>query len=190
MKDLFRGELVRLTTEEPDANASTEIRWQKDTEFHRLASDSPIRLVSEKKYKEKIEKEAEDGFSPRRYAFSIRTLKEDEHIGFAALSVNFVHGEAWLGVGIGDREYWDKGCGTDMMKLCLQYAFTELNVHRVSLGLFEYNPRALRTYEKAGFRLEGRARKEVAREGQRYDTILMGILREEWMDQNENKTTN
>jgi len=76
------------------------------------------------------------------------------------------------------------------MKLCLRYAFTELNVHRVSLGVHTYNPRALRSYEKAGFQLEGRTRKDILREGERFDSLWMGILREEWMEQNENKITN
>ena len=60
MKDIFRGELVRLTAEEPEALAAAELRWQMDSEFHRLSSDSPMLLISEKKYKEKFEKEAEN----------------------------------------------------------------------------------------------------------------------------------
>jgi RimJ/RimL family protein N-acetyltransferase len=67
------------------------------------------------------------------------------------------------------------------MKISLRYAFLELGVQRVSLGLHEYNPRALRSYEKAGFQLEGRTRKDVLREGKRTDTLWMGILREEWL---------
>lgn len=46
--------------------------------------------------------------------------------------------------------------------------------------MFEYNQRAIRSYEKAGFTVEGRARKFLNREGKRYDMIFMGILREEW----------
>ena len=41
--------------------------------------------------------------------------------------------------------------------------------------------RALRSYEKAGFRMEGRTRQDLMREGKRYDSLWMGILREEWM---------
>jgi RimJ/RimL family protein N-acetyltransferase len=181
MRDLFRGELVRLTSEEPDVRAKVEVGWQRDTEFHRLADADPARMESEKKLKQWVEKQNEDGFKPERYPFSVRTLDEDKYIGFFVLWVDLIHSEAWVGIGIGDREFWGKGYGTDMMKLCLQYAFTELNVHRVSLGLHEYNPRALRTYEKAGFRLEGRTRKDLMREGKRYDSLWMGILREEWM---------
>ena len=181
MRDLFRGKLVRLTSEEPDARSKVEVQWQRDSEFHRLADSHPAEMVSEKKLKEWFEKRIDDGIKPERHFFSARTLNEDKLIGFFALWLDLIHGEAWVGIGIGEREFWSKGYGTDMMKLCLQYAFTELNVHRVSLGLHEYNPRALKSYEKAGFRLEGRTRKDLMREGKRYDSLWMGILREEWM---------
>lgn len=181
MRDLFRGELVRLTMEGPDARAKTEVRWQRDSEFVRLADEDPILMVSEKKLKEWLEKRLEDDPKPDRRFFSVRTLAEDKLIGFFGLWVDLVHSEAWVGIGIGEREFWGRGYGADMMKLCLQYAFTELNVYRVSLGLHEYNPRALRSYEKAGFRLEGRTRKDLRREGKHFDSFWMGILREEWL---------
>lgn len=181
MKDIFRGELVRITGEEPEARAKVEVRWQRDTEFARLANGDPSMLESEKKLKEDFEKQNKDGFNPQRYSFSVRTLDGDQHIGFFGLWVDLIHGEAWVGIGIGEREFWGKGYGTDMMKLCLRYAFTELNVHRVSLGVHEYNPRAYRSYEKAGFRLEGTTRKDIIRDGNRTDSLWMGILREEWL---------
>lgn len=188
MRDLFRGELVRLTTEEPDAYAKMEIQWQKDTEFHSLMDGDPATVVSEKKLKEWFEKRNESSLKPGRHAFSIRALAEDKLIGFFGLWVDLIHSEAWVGIGIGEREFWNKGYGTDAMKLCLQYAFTELNVHRVSLGLMDYNPRALRSYEKAGFRLEGRTRGDVQRAGKHHDSLWMGILREEWLQmQNREK---
>ena len=181
MRDLFRGELVRFTMEEPDTRAKSEVHWQRDSEFHRLADSNPLILNSEKKIKEWFEKQAESGFKPERYSFSVRTLADDKYIGFLGLGVDLIHSEAWVGLGIGERELWGKGYGTDMMKLCIQYVFVELGLARLSLGLFDYNPRALRSYEKAGFRLEGRTRQEILREGKRYDSLWMGILREEWL---------
>lgn len=181
MKDLFRGELVRFTLVEPETRAKAEIRWQRDTELHRLMDGDPAQLRSEKKLKEWIDKQSEEGFKPERYSFSVRTLAEDNYIGFLSLWVDLIHGEAWVGLGITEREFWSKGYGSDMMKLCLQYAFLELCVARVSLGLYEYNPRALRSYEKCGFRLEGRTRQDTMREGERYDSLWMGILRDEWL---------
>ena len=181
MRDLFRGELVRFTLEEPESAAKADVRWQRDTEFHRLLDSGPARLNSEKKIKEWMEKQVEDGFKPDRYFFSVHTLAEDKYIGFLGVWVDLIQRDAWVGLGIGERDLWSKGYGTDMMKLCQQYVFAELCMERLTLGLFEYNPRALRSYEKCGFRLEGRSRQELMREGKRYDSLWMGILREEWL---------
>lgn len=181
MKDLFRGELVRLTMEEPELRAKLEVTWQRDTEFHRLADADPAELNSEKKIRGWGEKFAEDGFKPERYPFSIRALADDKLIGFVGLWVNLIHSEAWVGIGIGERDYWGKGYGTDAMKLVVQYVFEELSLQRVSLGLHEYNARALKSYEKVGFRLEGRTRQDVLREGRYTDTLWMGVLRDEWL---------
>ena len=180
MKDLFRGKLVRLTMEEPEVIAKSQAQWRRDTEFHRLLDGKPAALTSEKKIKEWLEQHLLDG-EPRHYSFSVRTLDGDRHIGSFSLWVDVIHSEAWIGIGIGDRESWGKGYGTDMLKLCLQYTFTELCLERVTLGLHDYNPRALRSYEKCGFRLEGRTRQDEMREGRRNDSLWMGILREEWL---------
>ena len=180
MKDLFRGKLVRLTSEEPGTLARLEASWRRDTEFHRYMDGDPSIVISEKRIKEWLETQNEGGHKPRIYRFNVRGLKEDKLIGFLGMWVDLVHGDAWVGLGIGEREFWGKGYGTDMMKLCLRYAFTELNLRRVTLALMDYNPRALRSYEKAGFRLEGRTRSDIQREGKHYDSLWMGILREEW----------
>ena len=181
MKDIYQGELVRITAEEPEALARARVRWQGDTEYHRLVDFEPAILESEKKLKERYEKQSDANFTPERYLFSVRTLDGDQYIGFFVLVCDLANSEAWVGIGIGDRNFWGQGYGTDMMKLCLQYAFTELNMYRVTLGVHDYNPRALRSYEKAGFQIEGRTRMDILREGKRTSGIWMGILREEWL---------
>jgi len=181
MKDLFRGKLVRLTAEEPETQAKSEVRWQRDSEFRRLADSDPTDVSSEKKIKEWLEKRNEEGFKPERYPFAIRALDGDKLIGFTGLWVDLIHSEGWVGIGIGEREFWGKGYGTDAMRLILQYAFAELNLKRVSLALHSYNERALKSYEQAGFTLEGRTRGDQRREGKRTDTLWMGILHDEWL---------
>jgi RimJ/RimL family protein N-acetyltransferase len=141
MKDLFRGELVRFTFEEPDTRAKAEARWQRDTEYFRLADSDPCQLSSEKKIKEWFDKQAENGPQAKRYSFSVRTLSEDKYIGFLGLWVDLIHSEAWVGLAIGEREFWSKGYGSDMMKLCIQYVFTG-GLERLSLGVHSHNPRA------------------------------------------------
>jgi len=181
MKDLFRGELVRFTLEEPEAVAKDEARWQRDTEFVRLADSDPSQLSSEKKIRSWFDGQVEKGPTAQRYNFSVRTLAEEKHIGFLGVWVDLIHSEAWVGLGIGEREFWSKGYGSDMMRLCQQLVFEELGLERLSLSLYSYNARALRSYEKCGFRLEGRTRQDMLKEGERSDTLWMGILRDEWL---------
>lgn len=181
MKDLYRGELVRLTAEDPEVLAPEEMRWQRDSEFHRLANGGTPEMFSSKKIKEWLEKNLNEGFKPESHKFSVRSLADGKLIGYLGLWLDLTHADLWIGIGIGDRVDWSKGYGTDMMKLCLRLAFCELGAERVSLALYGYNTRALRAYEKVGFRIEGRTRQEVAKEGQRYDSIWMGMLREEWL---------
>ena len=180
MKDIYRGELVRLASESPEVMAKSFMRWDSDTECYRLASGDPAYVWSEKKIKEFIEKDAEKNES-HAIRFSVRTLADDKLIGNVSLWVNsWTHSEAWVGILIGERDYWSKGFGTDAMRLIVQYGFTEINLRRISLSLNSYNPRALKSYEKVGFKMEGAMRGEMLREGQRSDSYFMGILREEW----------
>ncbi|HVN16533.1 MAG TPA: GNAT family protein [Anaerolineales bacterium] len=179
MKDIYRGKLVRLAVEAPEVMTKAHARWERDTEFHRLADGDPAQLWSEKKIREWIEKEMEDD-PLRALRFSIRTLNDDKLIGFVGLRPDWIHADAWIGIGIGEREYWGKGYGTDAMRLIVQYAFLEANLRRVTLGLHSYNARALKSYEKVGFKLEGVLRSDTLREGRRTDGIYMGLLREEW----------
>ena len=62
----------------------------------------------------------------------------------------------------------------------LRFAFEELNLHRVELEVYDFNPRAMRCYEKAGFRLEGTRRQAHFHQGAYHDVHLMGILRDEF----------
>jgi RimJ/RimL family protein N-acetyltransferase len=122
------------------------------------------------------------------HAFTIRTLDGDRIIGGIGLDgIRWMHRDCFVGIGLGDREFWGKGYGTDAMKIILRYAFSELNLQRVTLDVFEYNQRGVRSYEKAGFVIEGRQRGQILREGRRWDVIFMGILREDWQKLEQKK---
>src|SRR5215212_2314298 len=133
MKDLFRGDLVRITFEEPDTLVKSEVRWQRDSEFVRLADNEPHGLFSEKRMRDRYNERLGKELEPQRHAFSVRTLAHDQLIGFFGLWVDLIHSAAWVGIGIGERDAWSKGYGTDTMKVCLRYAFMELALHRVGL---------------------------------------------------------
>ncbi len=186
MKDIYRGTLVRLSDDSPELLAKAFVRWDRDTEQHRLADSDPAQLWSEKKLKEFLEKRAEA--NSKSFRFSIHTLDEDKLIGGVGLWISsWTHAETWLGISIAERDYWGRGYGTEAVRLAVQYAFLELGLRRVSLGLHAYNERALKSYQKIGFKLEGRMRGEGLRDGVRYDSLWMGLLREEWLALAETK---
>lgn len=179
MKDIYRGSLVRLSAVVPEELAKANVKWKRDSEAQRLGTLAPVQMLSEKKYKEDLEKREEN---ENAYRFAIRTLTDDLFIGTCSFWIeSWNHGDAWLGIFIGERDYWGKGYGTDASRLLVSYGFNELNLRRISLGLHGFNERALKSYLKVGFVLEGRERGFLPRDGVRYDGLLMGLLREEWL---------
>lgn len=81
---------------------------------------------------------------------------------------------------IGNRTFWSQGYGTDALVALLRYLFWTKNLHRVSLSVLSWNARAIRSYEKAGFVVEGRLRDDVYDAGRYHDQTLMSILRSEF----------
>ena len=178
--NLFQGTLVRLSSEDPQVMAEAFARWNQNTEYFRLLDSDPARLWSAKKMKEWFEKDL-DSVLPEHLDFAIRTLVEDRMIGFIGFDgISWTDRDSYVAIGIGEQDFWSKGYGSDAMRIMLRYGFTELNLHRISLTVFAQNPRGIRSYEKCGFRHEGRTREFLLRDGQRSDMLIMGILRSEW----------
>lgn len=88
---------------------------------------------------------------------------------------------AMLTIFIGDKSRWGKGYGTDALRLVLRHAFGPMELHRVELHVFDFNHRAIRSYEKAGFVQEGTRRQALFRDGRYHDILVMGVLREEFL---------
>lgn len=186
MKDLLKGQQVILAAVDPEEISKHWAEWNRDSEFKRLLDASPTRLHSAKAIKEWVEKSLKEE-EHSLFWFTIRAREDQRLLGDISLFItNWNHREAFVGLGIGPRDFWGKGYGTEAMKLILEYAFVELNLQRVTLNVFEYNSRAIRSYEKVGFRHEGRLRDYLLREGKRWDMLYMGILCEEWLSQFKN----
>lgn len=180
MKDILTGKLVRLCASEPDESTKAFSAWDRDPEFAGLLHINPERFWSlkqaQKWAEEDAEKEADEFF------FAIRALADEKMIGFTGLmDISWPNREAWVVIGIGEAGYRGRGYGTEAMSLILQYAFIELNLHRAALHAYEHNARALHSYEKIGFKREGRTRGVARRNNQPLNSINMGVLRSEWL---------
>ena len=177
--DLMTGQLVRLAAINAEVDAEAFARWDVDSVYMRQLTGRPHVPARTKRIREDIEKEQSG--DPNTVAFSARTLADDRLIGFVAFDgINWQHGDTFVAIGIGDPAYRGNGYGTDAMRVMLRYGFQELNLYRIQLDAFTYNERAVKSYLKAGFVVEGRQRGMLLRNGQRWDCIYMGILREEW----------
>lgn len=91
---------------------------------------------------------------------------------------------------IGDRELWGKGLGTRVTKTVVTWAFEQLNLHKVTLGVLTTNARAIRIYETLGFRSEGILRHDQFRDGEFLDLMLMAVFEDEWRSRDGMKAGN
>jgi len=174
--DIFKGKKLIMTPNR-DGDATVLAAWEEDARFLRF-------MDTDRAYPRSYEAIAEsENRESEHFSFRLRTKDEERLIGFIAL-----HGIEWnnrtgsLAIGIGDPDDRGKGYGIEGIHLLLRYAFHELDLHRVSLDVIGYNDSAVRAYERTGFRLEGRQREAVYRDGARYDRLYMGILKAEWVN--------
>ncbi|QMU72557.1 GNAT family N-acetyltransferase [Streptacidiphilus sp. P02-A3a] len=76
--------------------------------------------------------------------------------------------------------HYGRGLGTEATRLLCGYGFEKLGLHRISLEVYAFNPRARRAYEKAGFVAEGVLRDALRWREERVDATVMSILAPEW----------
>ena len=174
---MIYGDGVRLRAIERE-DIPTFVRWFNDPEVREfILMYRPMSMTNEERWFESLAERKDD------FVFAVEALVDEQwvHIGNIGLeSVDWKNRFCTFGIALGEKEYWGKGYGTKAVRTALRYAFDELNLHRVELEVFAYNPRAIRCYEKAGFRHEGTRRQSHFHNGQYHDAHRMGILREEF----------
>jgi RimJ/RimL family protein N-acetyltransferase len=174
------GRAVRLRRVEHD-DLPRFAAWLNDPEVREgLAMVYPVSVAGEEQWFEAMQRR-----EPAEQQFAIDALSGGGgavlHIGILGFRVvDWKNSHAELGIFIGDKAFWGRGFGTDAVRTLVAWAFDELNMHRVWLKVFEDNRRAIRAYEKVGFRHEGRLREERFHAGRYSDTLVMGLLRTEF----------
>ncbi|MBB6568469.1 GNAT family N-acetyltransferase [Kribbella sandramycini] len=74
-----------------------------------------------------------------------------------------------------------RGLGTEATQLIVGHGIEALGLHRISLGVYAFNPRAQRAYEKAGFVVEGVCRDALRWDGEWVDEVVMSVLATDWL---------
>jgi len=170
----IQGKRVRLRAIER-SDIPTFVRWLNDPEVTQyLLMYMPFSQAQEERW---FESHLNDSSS---HIFGTET-PEGKLIGNIGIDeIDWKDRKAVLGIVIGEKEYWGQGYGTDAIRALLRFAFTNMNLNRIRLSVFDYNERAQRCYRKCGFQLEGRLRQAHFSDGRYHDELVMGILREEF----------
>ena len=180
---LFEGKLVRLAPINHDTDPQVESRWTHDLAFLRSMDRKlamPLSVAQVKKKYEAIEKEVDE--TKRLFHFTIRAKEDNRLLGYVRIEwIEWTHGTGSLRLGIGDPVDRNQGYGSDALELILRFAFMELNLYRLSILVGEDNPDAMRFFLRYGFVEEVRRRKAIHRDGQEWDLVHLGILRDEWL---------
>lgn len=120
--------------------------------------------------------------STNNVVLAIIDKKSDQHVGNIKLGpMNWITRVAPLGIMIGNKDFWGKGCGTEAIRLVLDYAFKRLNLHKVIAGIAAIHQGSIKAFQKAGFGIEGRAKSQFFLEGEYHDSLYLGITKEHFL---------
>ncbi|OZB94191.1 GNAT family N-acetyltransferase [Paenibacillus sp. XY044] len=116
-----------------------------------------------------------------RVDFMILLKRTNELLGEVVLNeIDSINRSANIRIGIQGTQHRGKGYGSEAMIQMLRYGFNTLKLHRIHLGVYTFNPRAIHVYEKIGFKREGLQRDALYIDGKFHDMITMAILEDEF----------
>lgn len=179
---LFEGQRVRLAPLNYEKDAELESRWTHDTVFMRLMYTEPAVPRSPwhlKKTYEELDKTVSE--KHERVHFRIQVKDPEQVIGLADIyDISWSNQTADLRLGIAEPSFRRGGYGSETLSLLLRYAFSEMNLYRLTAAIPAYNAGAMALAEKFGFVREVRHRQSLYRDGRRWDLFLYGLLADEW----------
>ncbi|TCJ03573.1 GNAT family N-acetyltransferase [Cytobacillus praedii] len=153
--------------------------WRNDMEV--MVSTNPsLDLYTLQDTKEFVENVVLSSSSSKSYIIIEKELSKP--IGITSLiNIDYKNRNAECIIDIGEKDFWGKGYAKEALKLLLDFAFQEMNLHRVSLKVFSFNEKAINLYAKIGFKHEGVSRHSLFRNGHWHDIFHMGILQSEFI---------
>jgi len=181
---MIYGKRLRLRRNER-SDIPKFVEWLNDPEVRRyLLMDLPISQANEEQWFEKMLKLPANEQPFGIEIHEIEAAGDNDHwrlIGNCSfMDTNWTVRSAEVGLFIGDKSCWNKGFGTEVMRLLLQLGFETMNLNRIFLRVDEANKGGIRAYEKAGFVHEGRFRQGTYLNGEYGDVLQMSVLRAEW----------
>jgi [ribosomal protein S5]-alanine N-acetyltransferase len=175
--EFVQGSRVYLRPLERDDLNARYLSWLNDPEVTRYleVGTFPTTVRDLEKFYDEVTG------SRNQVILAVVDKKSAQHIGNVKLGpIHWIHRCATFGIMIGDKKFWGKGAGLEATTLMVDYGFDRLNLRRIDLGVFSDHDAAVRCYEKAGFKVEGRMRESLFRNGKYVDRLWMALLRTEY----------
>lgn len=173
-RPIIRGERIWLRPMEPSDVTETSI---EDAD---LAHFAGFKRSFSRPETERFIKQLTSAPEEGSVNFTICRLGSDELIGTCGLrDIDRRNGSAEVSIFLLGGT-WGQGLGTDAMRAIVDFGFGELRLERIWLRVFDYNPRAIRSYEKTGFVREVHLRHDRFHRGVHHDVELMALIRPDW----------
>ena len=175
-RDIVRlpGDMIDLCVMRTDDEAITKyLCWMNDPEInHWLGRCAKVLGIAEES--KWVEKERNG------MLFNIVTKDNRELVGNCDIELHEGTRNACLGICIGEKKARDRGYGSEAMVMLVKFGFENLNCHRLYLNAKASNARAIRCYEKAGFKQCATFHETDFWEGKYWDSIQMEILEQDY----------
>lgn len=179
---MYVGKKVRLRALEMDDLDSIMEHWNTYLTRRFLYSAVPMSRGAEKEWLENASKSRpwKDG----ELTLAIEEKETAEFLGTVSLmDISKQHRRAEFGIAIHNPQNHGRGYGTDATRVMLWIGFHTLDLNSIFLLTLAHNNRAIRAYEKAGFKKCGTFRKAAYTEGEFHDFVAMDILKDEFMEE-------
>ena len=151
------------------------VRWLSDPEVRQFYGDPPDSIEAARRYALEADVNPVWRFVIEEDGRGVGEIQYGHQYAGADFSWT-----AGIDIFIGEPEARNRGVGTEAVRTMLAYLFEVKRVHRVTIDPEVANVRAIRAYEKAGFRLDGVLRHNAHEHGEYVDTHFMSVLEDEW----------
>ncbi|MBN1366574.1 MAG: GNAT family N-acetyltransferase [Dehalococcoidales bacterium] len=178
---MINGEKIIIREKRP-TDVRDDYQWGRDPELSRLDAAQPLNM-SFTQFATEFTAEIRFPLMTRR-RYGVDTLAGEHIANCSYYNIDVRRGETEVGIMIGNRDYWNKGYGTDIIKTLVKYIFERTNIKRLYLKTLDWNVRAQKCFNKCGFVPYNHLPRDS------HNFIMMELTRSQWKKLQEEKPEN
>jgi ribosomal-protein-alanine N-acetyltransferase len=174
----IEGEYIDLVPLNSD-NINMYVKWENDPKVRIYARNIIPKTAEEMK---KLFEPPEGRMLKKEISFEVWHKKDKKSIGFGEVAeIDWYRQMGWLGLIIGESDYWRQKIGEEVTALMVEYAFNELNLFKIYAGINSANIGSWRCAEKNGFTREATFKKDAYINGKYLDVFVYSLFRDDWV---------